>query len=760
MKIFYTVIVIGLFSSTAFSQWAQTNGPEGGEVMDIVTIDNYIFVNAGAGGIFRSEDNGDHWNAINNGLPKNAHCRAISNTANILYASIDSHGVYKSSDSGVVWSSAGTALQGKTFYSLLADGNDIYAGGSEGGFYHSADGGNTWVKKGSGLGQVRNFAVAGGSLLIAGSTASDGVAVYKSTNKGETLVNLNAPVININRMDSYDNTIYVTGQTLAISRDFGATWSTSTFGGVAISAENDQVILVRGNSMLLISEDEGLNWEAITNLPYAGIVWAIQRKGNTIIVGGQEGIYISENKGISWLGKNEGLNNHIITNLEAADDILFAGTQVGLFSSTDQGVTWNKRNDGLRNNPSEGVAIQGIHINPTNTVIATDKGIFKTLDKGLTWNLKQGVQGGINNSFYVLTGDQERLFACEYGYQYYSSNEGENWTSRSNPAFQDMGILNATVKGDTIVVLAHDKVLISKNFGVTWEAVSVTPGIYFGPNDAIFIEDDLYIASYQGIYKSSDVGAKWKKLNEMTNRSPLSLFHRDNALYAGTTSGVYVSYDAGTTWHALNEGMDIWTGPITFNSTQAFSATYGQSVWRNSLSTCNVRPVIVGLNQNLELNSALDIPIDLNNLQVTDPDDNFPGDFTLTIQPGDNYTITGNAVTPSANYNGELRVSFTINDGHFDSKEYVATLYVVTGIEEPLASFEIFPNPTTQKINFTIKERISSISLKDFSGREIVRFENTKAGEAQTIDVGHLPTGIYFIEMNGEARYTRRFLKY
>ena len=760
MKFFYTVLVIGLFSSTAFSQWAQTNGPEGGEVMDIVTIDNYIFVNAGAGGVFRSEDNGDRWNAISNGLPKNAHCRAISNTANILYASIDSHGVYKSSDFGTTWSSAGTALQGKTFYSLLADGSDVYAGWSEGGFYHSTDGGNTWVKKGSTLGQVRNFAVAGGSLLIAGSTSSGGVAVYKSTNKGETLVNLNAPVININRMDSYDNAIYVTGQTIAISRDFGATWSTSAFGGVAISAENDQVILAGGNSTLLISDDEGLNWEAVTNLPYAGIVWSVKRNGNNIIFGGREGIYISKDKGISWQEKNEGLNNHIITHLEATDDILFAGTQVGLFSSTDQGVTWYKRNNGLSNNPSESVAIQGIHFNPTSIVIATGKGIFKTLDEGLTWNLIQGVQGDINNSFYVLAGDQERLFACEYGYQYYSSNEGENWTSRSNPAFQDMGILNATVKGDTIVVLAHDKVLISKNLGLTWETVSVTPGIYFGPNDAIFVKDDLYVATYQGLFKSSDAGAKWKKLNEMSNRSPLSLFYRDNALYAGTTSGVHVSYDAGMTWHAVNEGMDIWTGPITLNSTYAFSATYGKSVWRNSLNTCNVRPVITGLNQNLELNSNLDIPIDLSTLQVTDPDDNFPGDFTLTIQPGDNYIVTGNAVTPSANYNGELRITFTINDGHFDSKEYVATVYVVTGIEESLASFKIFPNPTNQKINFTMKERTSSISLKDVSGREIARFENIKGGEAQTIDVGHLPTGIYFIEMNGENRYTRRFLKY
>ena len=762
MKFFLTVITIVLFSLPAFSQWTQTNGPTGGYVGDIATINNYIFLNAGAGGVYRSENNGDHWNSIHNGLPVSPHCWAIAVTGTTLYASMNSHGVYKSSDFGTTWTSAGAALQGKTFYSLLADGNDIYAGESEGGFYHSSDGGNTWVKKGNNIGQVRNFVVAGGNLLIAASTPTGAVAVYKSTNKGETLVNLNAPVININRLAGYDNAIYVTGQVTAISRDFGATWSTSGFGSLAIYAENDQVILPRDNSTIYISEDEGLNWETITNLPYDGIVWAVKRTGNTIIVGGREGIYISENNGISWEEKNEGLNNLIITHLQATDDIVFAGTGVGIFSSTDQGVTWNKRNDGLELSSIEGVVIAGIHTNPTNTVIATSNGIFKTLNNGLSWELKQGVQGGLNNHFYILAGDEEKMFACEYGYQYYSSNEGEHWTSRSNPAFQDLGILNAMVKGDTVVALAHDKVLISKDFGLTWQNSTVTPGIYIGPNDAIFIKNDLYLASYQGIFKSDDLGIKWKKLNEMTNRIPLSLFYRDNALYAGTTSGIHVSYDKGVTWHALNEGMEnTWTGPLVLNNTHAFSGSYGQSVWRNSLDKMNVRPTITGLLQPLELSSALEIPVDLNNLRILDPDDDFPQDFTFVVKPGANYTVTNNVVRPTDDYNGELHIPLVVNDGHSDSKEYVVTIYVITGIEESLASFKIFPNPTSQKINFTMTEIFKSISVKDMTGREVAHYENPEGiDETVSIDVSHLPKGIYFIELHGKGKQVQRFLKY
>jgi photosystem II stability/assembly factor-like uncharacterized protein len=680
---FFTAVILVMVSFPAFSQWMQTNGPTGGYVGDIAIINNYIFLNAGAGGVYRSENNGDHWNTIHNGLPERPHCRAIAATGNSIYASIDSHGIYKSSDFGATWVSAGIALQGKTFYSLLADGNDIYAGEAAGGFYHSSDGGSTWLKKGNNIGQVRNFVIAGGNLLIAASGGA--AAVYKSTNKGETLVNLNAPVTSINYMAGYDNAIYVVGgQPIAISRDYGMSWTTSpisTTGNYALGsilAENDQVIIPGGNNTIFISENEGIDWTTITTLPYPGTVPAVYRKGNTIIIGCKEGIYISGNSGISWHEKNEGLNNQIVTHLRATDDVVFAGTGIGIFSSTDQGVTWNKRNNGLADNSGsgfiEGVIINGIHINPTNTVIATNNGIFKTFDNGLSWNLKQEVQGDINNHFYVLAGDQEKMFTCETGYQHYSANEGEDWISRSNPAFQGMGILSAMVKGDTVVVLAHDNILISKDFGVTWQISVVTPGTYMRPHDAIFIRDDLYLAAYQGIFKSDDLGAKWTKLNSMVNRSPLSLLHRSNALYAGTTAGIHVSYDEGVTWHALNEGMeDMWTGPLVLNSTHAFSGSYGESVWRNSVDKMNV----------------------------------------------------------------------------------------ITGVDEFVASFKLFPNPATQKINLTMPESVKLISVRDLAGREIIRYENPEGIDGiYSVDVSHLAKGIYFIELNGKGKSVQRFLKY
>ena len=48
---------------------------------------------------------------------------------------------------------------------------------------------------------------------------------------------------------------------------------------------------------------------------------------------------------------------------------------------------------------------------------------------------------------------------------------------------------------------------------------------------------------------------------------------------------------------------------------------------------------------------------------VDDPDNVFPDDFTLTVVAGANYTFEGNVVTPAEDFNGNLPVAVTVNDG-------------------------------------------------------------------------------------------------
>jgi len=734
-------------------------------------IGEYLFVNGGPGGVYRSIDNGGHWTAINFGLPAYPHCYAIASTGTTLYASIYANGVYKSADFGNSWQATGNELNYKTFYSLLAYGEDVYAGYSEGGFYYSANGGTTWTKKGDGFGQVRNFLIAGGDLLMA-SSISGVVGVYKSQDKGDHFVNLNAPVTSINYMSGSDNVIYLTGgQPLTISRDYGTTWTTSDIGQSgplffnANYANEDRIILPGGNTLVFVSEDEGLHWQTITTPENPGIVSAVYGNGSMILLGSRAGIYGSDDNGQHWREKNDGLNNHIITQLTASEDnVLFAGTAVGVFSSVDDGITWNKRNNGLNSSsPTDygaSLTVKGIYTNADYTIVATRKGIYRSMDDGLNWVLRQSLQGqDLNNNFQVLAGDAEKIFACETGQQHYSTSSGTTWTTKNNPIFDGVGLLKAVVRGDTIIVLAFNSLILSKDFGNTWTTTRVTAG-YFSPNDAVFANDKLYVATYQGLFETSDL-ISWNRLVTPAT-SIYSMAINQTACHIGTDNGVFVSLDQGKKWYPTEGKLQgAYPSPLVLTSTYGYAGTYGKSVWRMLLSDLNISPVITAATIPLQYTQNQEIVIDLENLVVTDPDNVFPNDFTLTILDGDHYAVNGNKITPDPKYNGELKVTVYVTDGRAQSNLYTVTVTLITGIEEPFKEFDVYPIPTHQKINFTMADHVKSYLITDLAGRRMLYSDHIEGDEAvHTVDVSELPQGIYLIEIQGQTSQHRRFIKY
>ncbi|HEX7061871.1 MAG TPA: FG-GAP-like repeat-containing protein [Woeseiaceae bacterium] len=91
----------------------------------------------------------------------------------------------------------------------------------------------------------------------------------------------------------------------------------------------------------------------------------------------------------------------------------------------------------------------------------------------------------------------------------------------------------------------------------------------------------------------------------------------------------------------------------------------------------NVAPVIDGQAGALETGADVALTLQLDDLTVTDPDNAFPADFTLTVQSGANYTVDGATVTPAAGFTGELTVPVVVSDGTDESDPFDLTLAVV-----------------------------------------------------------------------------------
>jgi Cadherin-like domain/Bacterial Ig domain len=98
-------------------------------------------------------------------------------------------------------------------------------------------------------------------------------------------------------------------------------------------------------------------------------------------------------------------------------------------------------------------------------------------------------------------------------------------------------------------------------------------------------------------------------------------------------------------------------------------------------SHANEAPVVMG---QAELSTPEETPLTimLTDLIVSDPDSVYPTDFTLTMQGGSNYSVSGNTITPSADFSGDLEVPVTVNDGTVDSAVFTLSV-TVTAVNDP-----------------------------------------------------------------------------
>ena len=118
-----------------------------------------------------------------------------------------------------------------------------------------------------------------------------------------------------------------------------------------------------------------------------------------------------------------------------------------------------------------------------------------------------------------------------------------------------------------------------------------------------------------------------------------------------------------------------------------------------TVSAENDAPEITGQANPLSTPEETALTITLGDLAVTDPDNTYPDDFTLTVIDGPHYSVTGTTITPGNNYVGTLTVPVKVNDGEDDSNTYNLSVTVtaendapeITGQANPLSTPEETP---------------------------------------------------------------------
>ena len=94
----------------------------------------------------------------------------------------------------------------------------------------------------------------------------------------------------------------------------------------------------------------------------------------------------------------------------------------------------------------------------------------------------------------------------------------------------------------------------------------------------------------------------------------------------------------------------------------------------------------------------------MSDIRVNDPDDEYPRDFSLTINPGPNYSINGLTITPVQNFAGVLSIPVVVNDGRNDSQPFNLQITVSPVNDAPIITGQARVNYVTGRHNSNLIE--------------------------------------------------------
>ena len=158
------------------SHWTVVGDLAGRQVIGLGRNGSSLFAATSQTGVLRSDDGGQHWIEVNNGLP-DGWIEAFACGPTQMVVGVRDAGIYRSIDGGDHWMlmgpGPGPAAQSRELSELAIHGPAILAGVGVGGVYRSMDGGSSWVQNGNGpaAAQVTGLASMGSGLFAASPVA-------------------------------------------------------------------------------------------------------------------------------------------------------------------------------------------------------------------------------------------------------------------------------------------------------------------------------------------------------------------------------------------------------------------------------------------------------------------------------------------------------------------------------------------------------------------------------------------------------------
>jgi photosystem II stability/assembly factor-like uncharacterized protein len=549
----------------SWSRWAHLGAPAE-MVLDHVVIDPsnsrnmYIAAwNAQApnsdGDLFRSQDGGKRWEVAPDlhGKSIRALVMAASDPRTLVAGGLD--GVFRTSDGGETWQRISpehhAEIQNVESVAIDPANPDIIYAGTWHLPWKTEDGGKTWhsIKKGV-IDDSDVFSIVVDAQNPANLYISACSGIYRSDSAGELFrkiqgIPYSARRTRVLKIDPSDRNVVYAGTTEGLwkTTDGGATWKRMTGANVVV---NDVMIDPRHPARLLLATDRG-------------------------------GVLASDDGGVTFAASNRGFTHRQVAALvvdQTDSHVVYAGLLNdkefgGVFVSRDRGQTWSQLSDGL-----DGRDVFVLRQAADNSLLAgTDHGIFLLPAGGSRWIPRNGANvdktapaksaaarsGLLNTRILDLQVASHKWFAVTSSELLVSPDSGLTWSRLAVPGLT--GPLSLAVADRMVVAASTNTLAISADGGETWLPTTHLQ-TDFSVN-GVFVDSggNIWLAAQDGLFRSSDAGESWKKMNGLRLANVVSIEFDgapERILVTGAaSSSVYESLDHGRTWAPINSGWPL-----------------------------------------------------------------------------------------------------------------------------------------------------------------------------------------------------------
>ncbi|MBE0676178.1 MAG: hypothetical protein IH591_16090 [Bacteroidales bacterium] len=379
-----------------------------------------------------------------------------------------------------------------------------------------------------------------------------------------------------------ENTVYIQGVGVAVTKDGGKTWS--RFGnpggdnhGIWIDPKDNTNIIVNNDQGVHITLDGSKTWKSSYNsLPavqffnvnydmgnpfkvYGSVQDHGSRRGEVILASGRDKI-----PAVEWSNAPGGEgSNHAID--PTNPNIVYSAGFYGTLSRTTY--------------------------NPSDTTTRLDRGgnrvpANQSVNKSIVPKAEAGeppLRGEWLAGFILSPHDSKTIY---HGMQYLfkSTDQGETWKKISPDLSHNDPTRMGDVKHQTIFAVSESplkkgllyvgtddgRVWITKDDGGKWEEIvaGIAPDRWISRIVASkFAEGTVYMTQNGKrdddfsvyIWKSVDYGKTWKDISSNIPMGTVNVIREDpvngNILYAGTDIGVYVTKNGGKKWDVLGSNL-------------------------------------------------------------------------------------------------------------------------------------------------------------------------------------------------------------